>query len=481
MPKRPIQPLKNIFCGMMILFCLFSFAFISFYFVPNGDDFFLFSDGLRIPFWQNCRNFFLNWGIRTGTIFTLLAAHAGGRGLFAILNTTIFAALVFLLYKLALPGRKPWEPARDLPMLTLTLLLTMYGSARPRDVFFWISGAETYMWPAALATAFFFFFFCKIQRKKNLNIPAPLLVPVTFVTGILCGMANENGCIGGPLILAYLFLQERRLFRIPSADLIGGAAGFLAGMLLLTCNPGVHVRYATEIPAAVSIGERLAMLPELTAFWGFASLPQLLIAGGCAGLILFSERKDFFRRRAWRIFRDDPMLRSACLLLGCSLLMAWVFAAAHPPAIRAYFSTSLLNTIAAIKMFTVAAERFDRLPKVVLPGMTVLILCLVLPAFPDVLKINREEKARLAHVAELHRQGVRDAVLPLHSVRRNHLLQYIFVEDISPDPDFMVNQMAARYYQFDTVRSQQNYQVKTFWKKQPPPSSPDNKKEKMDK
>ena len=60
MPEQPFLPLKNIFCGMMILFCLFSFAFISFYFVPNGDDFFLFSDGLRIPFWQNCRNIFLN-------------------------------------------------------------------------------------------------------------------------------------------------------------------------------------------------------------------------------------------------------------------------------------------------------------------------------------------------------------------------------------------------------------------------------------
>ena len=74
-------------------------------------------------------------------------------------------------------------------------------------------------------------------------------------------------------------------------------------------------------------------------------------------------------------------------------------------------------------------------------------------AVPDFINIHRDECLRNQLVAEQKAREVEVVTVPEHRTLRRSFLQYVFIEDISSDPEFWLNKHAAQYYQVKAIKS----------------------------
>lgn len=283
-------------------------------------------------------------------------------------------------------------------------------------------------------------------------------------------MANENNAVGGILLLLALLpgvISGKR--RLP-AGFSAGVAGFLAGAALLLLAPGLRARYQAEMAGAdpVSLLNRLMMVPEIVAFWLLASLPCLPLLGAGLVLWLHHERSRLADRKQWRsVLTANRPVTVALLLVALSLTMALAFAVGRPPALRAYYSCFVINAVAAVILLRFLMEKYGQLRFGVLAALLAgtFVFAVTLPAWPDSFRIHRDQVRRDRLIAEAKATGERDLVVPPHTVQRRSLLHYIFVEDLTDDSCFWLNQVAASYYGVDSIRTSEKVEVKTFWRK----------------
>lgn len=177
---------------------------------------------------------YFQWGSRTlGLVLEQLFLLAG-KWLFDPVNAAAFCLLAWLCAKLA-AGRRQVHP------LLLLALLGLLVHANPcfGAVNLWVSGVCSYLYPLLFALCFLLPYRLELDGAWQCRRLAPVGM---FFAGVAAGWSNEN--TGGTALLAALaFWALLRIFnRRAPLWACTGAAGCLAGFLLLMLAPGQWVR-----------------------------------------------------------------------------------------------------------------------------------------------------------------------------------------------------------------------------------------------
>ncbi|MDD3885326.1 MAG: DUF6056 family protein [Victivallaceae bacterium] len=412
-------------------------AVISVIYPVGGDDFSATEVAARGFFGQFHHDYF-HWSVRTGCIFSYFPLIFG-KIWFDILNPFVQAALVVLAW-LAAFGRLPRrdDRAEHAGFIMLTVMFAFF-LARPRDTMFWMCGATNYSWGMLPVLGF-----VALMRRGWEQGKAHWAALIAL--GAAAGFANENiAAVGGLALVTGVIYCRRKKLTLPKS-VLAGAVAFIAGGVAMFTAPGVWVRaQSTEsgMQAAGFVG-RIMLLSQVLAFWG-AAMPMVLLILGLSALKL-----------------KGKLPRSSLVFAAGSLLLALAFAGAGVlPAMRSYYSSTVMMAMAAVVAATAAFRSACwRLPLRIaaLAGLLIAVTALC-----DITAIRDDAKRREVEVAEAHAAGERNPVFAAHRTYRKNFFQYIYVEDISADPDFFVNRLAAQYYGFDTVRADRDVPKTGFY------------------
>ena len=177
---------------------------------------------------------YMQWGGRTIAIGLNQLFLWLGKWVFNLANAAAFTFTVWLCAKLA-AGQKKLHPA----FLLVVLALFFHFNPAFGAVNLWMCGSCVYLWPLMLGLVFLLPY--RLQLDRDLSWGRGAAVGM-FFAGVAAGWGNEN--TSGAVLLACLLLcvlSRLLLGRTPLWQLTG-AAGCLAGFLLLMCAPGQWVR-----------------------------------------------------------------------------------------------------------------------------------------------------------------------------------------------------------------------------------------------
>ena len=177
---------------------------------------------------------YMQWGGRTIAIGLNQIFLWLGKWVFNLANAAAFTFTVWLCAKLA-AGQKSIHPA----FLLVVLGLFFHFNPAFGAVNLWMCGSCVYLWPLMLGLVFLLPYRLQLDRDLSWSKGAAAGM---FFAGIAAGWGNEN--TSGAVLLACLVLcvfSRLLLGRTPLWQLTG-AAGCLAGFLLLMCAPGQWVR-----------------------------------------------------------------------------------------------------------------------------------------------------------------------------------------------------------------------------------------------
>jgi len=218
--------------------CLYGFVWQgNSMFVPLNED------AVRISSWKDLivsqRSLYLTWGGRvTGQLLTQFFVWQG-KDIFNVINafagTVLIAGLNWCMNK----GKVSMSVR---PAMVLWTFFVLWAFAPGfSDVFFWLTGACIYLWPAVLLLFFLlpyiqkhYDFQAKTGKTCVFNIGMPLL-------GIIAGCGNENSVCWAILILSVFLFSSRK-----SGDMetwmVTGFAGLVFGYAVLMLAPGNMAR-----------------------------------------------------------------------------------------------------------------------------------------------------------------------------------------------------------------------------------------------
>lgn len=177
---------------------------------------------------------YMQWGSRTlGLVLEQLFLLAG-KWLFNPINAAAFCLLAWVCAKLA-AGRRPLHPF----LLLAVLGFLVHANPCFGAVNLWVSGVCSYLYPLLFALCFLLPYRLELDGPWQCGRLAGIGM---FFAGVAAGWSNEN--TGGTALLAALmFLLLLRVLcnHIPLWA-VTGAAGCLAGFLLLMLAPGQWAR-----------------------------------------------------------------------------------------------------------------------------------------------------------------------------------------------------------------------------------------------
>ena len=182
---------------------------------------------------------YLTWGGRiVGQTLVQLFAWQG-KGLFNILNALVGTLLVAEIYWCSNKGNINFGFRTG---IVCWIFFALWSFAPGfSDVFFWLTGACIFLWPAFFMLGFLLSYIKKyyyFQEKKNPNF---LYSFGMFVFGVIAGCGNENS-VGWVILSLLLFLYLQRKSHNLESWMYTGVAGLIMGYLLLLLAPGNFVR-----------------------------------------------------------------------------------------------------------------------------------------------------------------------------------------------------------------------------------------------
>ncbi len=442
--------IRSVTIAGMIYFALF-LSFGCWLYPLNGDDFYLLTVAGERGVWQEIWRCYNEWTIRAGGICGLILYGNTGKWLFNLLLPLIAVAAAWLGSFFILKRRPDLRNPADCWSLLL-IFSGMLISARPRDTFFWMCGASDYL----NGVVIWFAFFCLLIRCKNTQKKHPAGV-LLFPAGIIAAYSLEYLMAAGVLLIGGTLLLRFRQKRSISRNCRAGIAGYVCGCFLFVTTPGMYARAASG--AALPGGEimnRIALLPEVALFWGFAALP------GLAAGLLFA---------VFSLWCGRAFFRRGCMESGWFFLLSFAAVPFYAllgvtPAMRAYMPGSFFALLGAAKLawMLLDEKRFHRPVCSVLGVISAIALLWSLSSVPDFIKIAQDQKKRDLLIAEAQKQGIKELAVPPHRVLRHHFFQYVWMEDITENKEFFTNQYAAGYYKFDSIRTLPGNSAKLFWR-----------------
>ena len=452
----PNHPTADRFAGDERVAALFFIALLmvyigvmGFFFPLQGDDFFFahqYRDG-GIFVWLKYAYF--NWTLRLGEVFNILQFSVG-KTLFNILDPFIQLALALTVFAFAFGRPVNFKESVDCTALAIFFALSAVLLARPRDTVFWMTGANVY----AFGSALWFGFWSAVMRAQRLSEEhSTTMCALFFLWGAAAALTIENCAPCGIFVGVWLIVCARRHNQSLRGRVKSALGGYALGLLVFVSQPGrwqrLHV-VDTVRESIVGLWFEVGLFHIVSAFFALI----LLFASGF--LLWHFDREKF---------KKEIRISAAPILL--SLISSGCFAAfGITPAMRAYLFSSLLAAVAGVRFLVLLREcgHGGRIFYRIICGVLLLAAVLQISlALPDFIRISRDRKGR----DEIIRRSSpeENVVVPGHSVVRRKFFQYVWIEDITADPENPFNVICAKYCNVRSIRTLKNAETPLYWKK----------------
>jgi hypothetical protein len=175
-------------------------------------------------------------GCRVVAVFAVQASLLAGKSVFNFFNALVYVMLMCLICYHVTGGMKK---INTLLFFAVNVLVWWMLPSWGED-FLWLTGSCFYVWPFVIILLFL----APLRgshgnRAYNLNAPCSVLY---FFLGILSGLSYENAGAGAFFFLiAYFLIKIISKERIKLFEILG-AAGFIAGFVVLIAAPGNYSR-----------------------------------------------------------------------------------------------------------------------------------------------------------------------------------------------------------------------------------------------
>lgn len=446
---------RRLWHAVSLGFILFLTAYIgimSLLYPMQGDDFFFAWNLRENGMGQWLQDAYFNWTLRLGEIFNMLLLH-GGKLAFDLFNPFLQFALAWALFSFASGRRFNGKRCIDCAELAIFLAMNSVLLARPRDTVYWMTGANVYSFGMAVWFSFWGWLWRESERT---DLPAPASSILYPLWGCAAALTLENNSMCGIAAGGFLLLRQWKLHRTWSPAAKWAMGGYIAGVILFFTQPGRWQRLQHAVSGSGRPEGFISSVIEVGLFHGVAAFFAILLLLAC-GFLLWHQDRQRFRRE---LPANAALLLLSWISSGCFILSGVT------PAMRAYLFPSLLTGIVAVRLWAALyktgprGKHFCR----ILWGITIAAaLFQMIRAVPDFLRISRENQTR----SQLIRQATPGTAVtvPVHTTLRRDFFQYIWVEDITPQPDNPFNIYYARYYKLSAISTTGNTQVPLFWKK----------------
>ena len=356
-----------------------------------------------------------------------------GKGVFNVVNTAAFAALVTLVCRHAFGAPKPRPCGWLAAFLGLWLLTPAFGES-----FLWVTGAANYLYGMLLILLYLLPFRPLMGGAESAE--RPWHAPLALLGGVLAGWTNEN--TGGALLLLLLCVLARRLIekkRVP-LRLCAGMLGVAAGLCLMVFAPGELSR----LGGAGGMGSlRDVLRRALRITYELARYLWPLFAVWALLLSRFVREKRGVRR----------LFVPLCFLLA-GLAAAYAMALSPQMPARVWSGPTAYLLISTLSLWREAGEPHLRSTGVRLGAVT-LCAALALAAYalgaPGLAATKAAFDAREADAAAQRAAGKRDLALASVCGSGGRYDAAEVPRDITEDPDYWVNVALARYLGADSV------------------------------
>lgn len=84
-------------------------------------------------------------------------------------------------------------------------------------------------------------------------------------------------------------------------------------------------------------------------------------------------------------------------------------------------------------------------------------------AIPDFIRISKDSRHRTEIISQC--APSQHLTVPAYSIVRKNFFQYIWIEDITSNPDNPFNQFYAKYYNLSAIETDQDKPIPIYWKK----------------
>ena len=356
--------------------------------------------------------------------------------LFNLCNTLVYVGLALLVY-LAAKGRRAKKDPRLLLLIFLSfwMVAPVYGQTN-----LWMCGSFNYLW------ASFFCFSAAMPYLLYLHAPFASrrwMPAVSLLLGLVGGWSSENTSAGllvlMVLSLGWMLFADKKI----PAWAVTGFVGALAGFALLILAPGNYQRQDTS-PDSRGLLTIFAtrFLTALDMLWQHG-LPLLLV----------------FAVLYWLLWLQKPgakalFLPTALLLAGLGANFAMVLSPVYYP--RSTHGVLLFFTAAC----AACLARLDG--KALRPLLGACTACLAVAACfqlvwagYDIASFWTMHRTREALILEEKAQGVTDIVSYSIEPYTRWCAGY-GLPDLRPDPDNWISADMARYYELNSLRSEES-------------------------
>jgi hypothetical protein len=276
-----------------------------------------------------------------------------GKEVFNLFNAFISVLLVLEIYWCANRGIVTYR--LDAKKLICIFFMLWAFTAGFSPVFFWLSGACNYLWPAALLLAFLLPYIRKyyFYEEKNHNEKFKLAM---FFLGILSGWTNENSICWIILVLL-VFIYLNRSKEGLESWMFTGLAGLAIGYLLLMLAPGNIARLNAEVSTTESLFAPETVKAKLRIL-GTVFLFQFLLWYFNIRSLFLIKKKALLDKE---LEKERRLIKVICFLSFCmSAIM--LFSPNFPP--RSSFPGTVQLIIAACILLRVQDDNAIELMKV---------------------------------------------------------------------------------------------------------------------
>lgn len=377
--------------------------------------------------------------------FNIRLSLAGSKQIFNIINSTMFLALVLLIYANIKRKRK-----YDILVLLAVIVFLWKYAVSFGQTMLWICGACNYLWGSVFILGFFTFYRYWLEHTEKLKHPA-LLAAGTFFFGLLAGWCNENTS-GGGLLLILMFTvnvwwqRKKEGKKTWYAFMVSGMAGMCCGILGMVTAPGVRNRSATMSEGEYTgIVGYLSRIYKTTVTLRELFFPLFIII--TIVLVLLVMQKKL---KGWRDIRTNESI----LFLIAGGATAYALILAPVPADRAYFGAGIFLIIACIQGIQDTADKEFTLKAVKYSLVSVLCLWLFFTYFENLVnlaRICREENERIELIQADYEVGSGIVVIPQFREEFKNPYSNAHDSDLTEDKDYWINLFYEIYYDIGNI------------------------------
>lgn len=225
--------------------------------------------------------YYFNWGGRCvahtlAQIFLIFP-----KGIFSIINSILYVALIYLIYLHAKGINKNEKPELlVLIHLALWFLLPVFG-----QTCLWLTGACNYLWTMILILLFLLSF------RNNKNSSAFKIVGLFFL-GVLAGWTNENTAFGLIVIALGIIIADRYIDKKKiSKSQISGLIGVITGFIILIIAPGNFIRADELNDSTTFIVKMIKRIMDITSNLFTQTMPLLIITVILISIYIYNKER----------------------------------------------------------------------------------------------------------------------------------------------------------------------------------------------